>query len=161
MPSATLFISIAQQSLRLVLPSGAERTFAVSTAANGAGCRRGSYCTPLGRHRVRLKIGEGCPVGAVFRARRPTGEIYGPELAQQHPGRDWVLTRILWLDGMEPGVNRGGDVDSLRRFIYIHGTADEHAIGRPASHGCVRMRAGDLLEVFDAVEVGAEVVISP
>ncbi|AEG91249.1 L,D-transpeptidase [Ramlibacter tataouinensis] len=156
-----MLISIADQSLRLVGPDGTDRIYRVSTAANGAGCRSGSFCTPIGRHRVRLKIGDGCPVGTVFRRRRATGEIYDGELGRRFPGRDWVLTRILWLDGLEQGVNRGGEVDTLRRFIYLHGTPYEQDIGQPVSHGCIRVGAADLVEIFDAVTVGAEVLISP
>lgn len=148
-------VSVADQELHLRLADGRSRRYGVSTAANGTGCRQGSFCTPTGAHRVRLKIGEGCPVGTVFRRRRPTGEVFTPALGAAHPGRDWILSRILWLDGLQPGINRGGDVDTLRRFVYIHGTADEHLIGRPASHGCIRMRNADIVELFDLVPCGA------
>lgn len=152
-------VSIAQQTLTLELPHGAQRRYDVSTGANGAGCHAGSFCTPTGAHRVRLKIGAGCPLGTVFVRRRPTGEVFSPELAERFPARDWILTRILWLQGLEPGVNRGGLVDTLRRYVYVHGTADEHLIGQPASHGCVRMRNADLAELFDLVENGTLVQI--
>ena len=154
-----IHVDLARQAL--TLRDGAlARRYAISTAANGPGERLGSGCTPRGCHRVRLKIGAGCPVGAVFRGRRWTGEIYSPELAEQEPDRDWILTRILWLTGTEPGHNRGGAVDSLRRFIYIHGCAPTEPMGRPCSHGCIRMRDADLLELFDAVPVGTLVQIS-
>ena len=125
----------------------------------GTGERRGSECTPRGRHRIRIKIGDNCPLNTVFVGRRPTGEIYDRRLAEKQPGRDWILTRILWLTGGEPGKNRGGACDSLRRFIYIHGTPDTHLIGQPASHGCIRMRNQDLIELFDRVTAGTPVDI--
>ncbi len=153
-----IHIDLARQGLVLRDASMA-RGYAVSTAANGPGERLGSGCTPRGHHRIRLKIGAGCPAGAVFRGRRWTGEIYAPELAAAQPGRDWILTRILWLTGTEPGLNRGGAVDSLRRFIYIHGCAPTEPMGLPCSHGCIRMRDADLLELFDAVSVGTPVEI--
>jgi hypothetical protein len=109
---------------------------------------------------VRIRIGAGCPEGTVFRGRRPTGAAYGPELAAAHPDRDWILTRILWLTRREPGRNRGGCVDTLRRFIYIHGCPDSEPMGNPRSHGCIRMRNRDLVELFDAVTAGTPVEIS-
>lgn len=159
-PHAEMFVSVADQELWLRLPGGTQRRYPVSTAAKGTGCVQGSYCTPTGKHRVRLKIGEGCPAEAVFRRRRPTGEVFTPALATRFPGRDWILSRILWLDGLEPGINRGGALDTLRRFIYIHGTADEHSIGQPTSHGCIRMRNLDILELFDLVGPGTMVHIA-
>src|SRR5690606_7361302 len=131
----------------------------VSTAANGAGEREGSGCTPRGRHVVRARIGAGAPPGAVFRGRRPTGEVWSPELAAQHPERDWILSRILWLSGCEPGFNRLGEVDTMRRYIYIHGTPNDQPMGVPLSHGCVRMRNADVIELFERVPVGTEVLI--
>jgi len=132
---------------------------AVSTAREGAGERAGSHRTPRGMHRIRAKIGEGCPPGTVFVARRPTGEIYSPELARRHPGRDWILSRILWLSGLEVGRNRLGDVDTMRRFIYIHGCPDEEPMGIPRSHGCIRMRNADIIALFERVPVGTRVSI--
>ncbi|MFQ3789687.1 L,D-transpeptidase family protein [Halomonas sp. A29] len=120
----------------------------VSTALAGTGQREGSGCTPLGWHYVRAAIGADQPVGAVFRGRRPTGEVYSAALADAQPGRDWILTRILWLCGLERNVNRGGDVDSQRRYIYLHGTPPDQPMGEPRSHGCIRMRDEALLEVF-------------
>ena len=120
----------------------------ISTAANGPGERNGSGCTPRGLHQVRAKIGEGCPDNAVFVGRRFTGEVYTPELAAEQPERDWILSRILWLSGLEPGRNRGGDVDSMRRYIYIHGTPESEPMGEPRSHGCIRMRNEALLRLF-------------
>jgi L,D-transpeptidase YbiS len=153
-------ISIANQSLT-VLDAAAkvEKTYSVSTAANGAGEQDGSFCTPRGRHVVRAKIGAGQPVNTVFVRRRPTGEIYTPALGEQHPQRDWILTRILWLSGCERGFNRLGTVDTMRRFIYIHGSPDGVPMGVPGSHGCVRMRNSDLLDLFERVEAGTPVEI--
>jgi lipoprotein-anchoring transpeptidase ErfK/SrfK len=131
----------------------------VSTAANGPGEASGSGCTPRGRHVVRARIGAGAAVGAVFVGRRPTGEIWTPELAAQFPQRDWILTRILWLSGCEPGFNRLGSVDSMRRYIYIHGTPDSEPMGEPRSHGCIRMRNCDVIALFERVPVGTPVDI--
>jgi L,D-transpeptidase YbiS len=133
------------------------REYAVSTAANGPGEIQGSGATPRGRHRIRAKIGAGAAPGSVFRARRATGEIWTPELHAQVPARDWILTRILWLSGLERGVNRLGCVDSFRRYIYLHGTPHAATMGKPASKGCVRMHNDDIVELFDLVPVGTEV----
>lgn len=135
------------------------RQYPVSTAANGLGEESGSYRTPRGRHRIAEKIGAGQPLFAVFRARVPTGEIWTPALDAECPGRDWILTRILWLEGLEPGRNAGGNVDSHARYIYIHGTSEEHRLGSPASHGCVRMANADVADLFALVEAGTEVRI--
>jgi L,D-transpeptidase YbiS len=148
-------IDIPRQEM--VLPNG--RRFAVSTAKNGPGERNGSFCTPRGRHIVRARIGAGQPVGAVFVRRRPTGEIWSPELHAQYPGRDWMLTRILWLSGCEPGRNRMSDVDTMRRMIYIHGAPDSAEMGTPGSHGCIRMRNTDVVELFELVPAYTEVEI--
>lgn len=134
--------------------------FPVSSALQGAGEQNGSGCTPRGRHRVRARIGAGQPVGAVFIGRRPTGEIWTPELNALYPQRDWILSRILWLCGEETLVNRGGDCDSQRRYIYIHGTADDQPMGIPLSHGCIRMRNPDVLELFDLTPAGCQVTIT-
>jgi L,D-transpeptidase YbiS len=161
--SATLpriAVDVSRQQLRLLLADGTVFDYPVSTAAKGTGCLVGSFCTPTGEHRVRLKIGADCAPGTVFRGRRPTGEVFGPELAARFPGRDWILSRILWLEGLQPGLNRGGSVDTLRRYVYLHGTADEHLIGQPASHGCIRMRNDDILALFDRVPPGTPVAIS-
>lgn len=156
--SPDIRIHLYRQALTL-RAAGVERTYPISTAANGPGELQGTGCTPRGLHRVRLKIGGGCPAGAVFRGRRWTGEVFSPGLAAAHPERDWILTRILWLTGTESGRNRGGRVDTLRRFIYIHGCAPTEPMGVPRSHGCIRMRDADLIELFDAVPVGTPVEI--
>jgi len=152
-------ISIGRQHLRLFGEEGVLMDVPVSTALNGPGEQNGSGCTPRGWHQVRAKIGEGCQVNTVFRARRPTGEIYSPELRQAEPARDWILTRILWLSGLEPGRNRLGEVDTMRRYIYIHGTPDEEPLGVALSHGCVRMHNNDIIALFEQVEVGTRVLI--
>jgi lipoprotein-anchoring transpeptidase ErfK/SrfK len=147
-----IVVSVARQRLTLLDDAGRElRAYSVSTASRGVGERHGSRQTPRGQHLIRAKIGAGMPLGAVFVARRPSGEIHSPELAAEHPGRDWMLTRILWLSGCEPGFNRLGEVDTMRRFIYIHGTPDTEPMGQPGSHGCIRMRNRDVAELFDLV----------
>ncbi len=135
------------------------KSYQISSAKNGVGQNRGSFCTPLGKHVIRAKIGEGQPVNTVFIRRRPTGEIYSPSLGEKYPDRDWILTRILWLSGCEPGFNRLGTVDTMRRYIYIHGSPDSIDMGRPGSIGCIRMLNTDLLELFDLTDVGTEVNI--
>ena len=145
-------VSIPEQTLTLSDDAGRVlRKYLVSTAAKGAGEKRGSYCTPRGRHIVRARIGAGAALNTVFVGRRPTGEMWSPELAEKFPGRDWMLTRILWLSGCEPGFNRLGDVDTMRRYIYIHGSPDTAPMGTPGSIGCVRMRNADIIELFDLV----------
>lgn len=131
----------------------------VSTARNGAGEIIGSECTPRGRHVIHEKIGGGCDANTVFVGREPTGELYSPRLAEKHPGRDWILTRILWLSGTEEGLNKSGDVDTLQRFVYIHGSPDDVTMGKPGSHGCIRMRNDDVIVLYDLVNVGTPVVI--
>ena len=135
------------------------KSYQISSAKNGVGQERGSFCTPLGKHIVRAKIGENQPVNTVFIGRRPTGEIYSPSLGKKYQGRDWILTRILWLSGCEPGFNRLGTVDTMRRYVYIHGSPDSINIGRPGSIGCIRMLNTDLLELFELIDVGTEVSI--
>ncbi len=155
-----LRVSLPEQTLEVLADDGrVARVYPVSTAANGAGEERNSFCTPRGRHIVRAKIGAGLPLNSVFVARRPTGEIYSPELGATLPERDWILTRILWLSGKEPGYNRLGSCDSMRRYIYIHGTPDETFAQAPRSHGCIRMRNRDLAELFDQVPVHTAVQI--
>ncbi len=154
-----LDISIATQELLLLEDGEIMRRFQVSTAKNGPGRLKGSECTPTGWHCIRAKIGSKAPINCVFAARRPTGEIYSTQLAQEQPQRDWILSRILWLGGLERGYNRYGDVDTAWRYIYIHGCPDELINGRPESHGCIRMKNSDVVELFDLVEVGCKVFI--
>ena len=154
-------IKLSTQTLALLDDTGQLlHRYAVSTGANGAGEEMNSYCTPRGRHIIRARIGAGQPLNSVFVQRRPTGEIYTPELGAQHPGRDWMLTRLLWLSGCEVGYNRLGSCDTMRRYIYIHGTPESTLLGQPGSRGCVRMRNADLLELFEQVEAGTPVHIS-
>lgn len=154
-----IVVSFAAQRLDLFDGGVRIRSYPVSTAANGPGERAGSYCTPRGRHRIRAKIGAGLPVGAVLRGRRPTGVVCDDALWRAAPERDWILTRILWLCGEEPGRNRGGAVDTFRRYIYIHGTPDAVELGRPGSRGCIRMRNRDVCELFELVQAGTPVLI--
>lgn len=155
----SLTVSIARQRLIVQSADRVVRDYPVSTAANGVGEQRGSGCTPRGLLVVRAKVGAGCAPGTVFVGRRPTGEIHSPALAAAWPQRDWILSRILWLGGCEPGFNRFGTVDTLRRFIYIHGCPDDAPMGVPASHGCIRMRNADVIALFDQVRVGTPVRI--
>lgn len=153
-------IYIAGQRLELLDDtSHVIRQYGVSTAKNGVSEVRGSYCTPRGLHIIRAKIGAGCDANTIFVGRRPTGEIYSPELGACFPDRDWILTRILWLSGCEVGFNRLGDNDTMRRYIYIHGTPDSVQIGETGSHGCIRMKNSDLIELFDLVSAGTAVEI--
>ncbi len=155
-----IIINIAQQQLELRDGRGEiSKCYLISSARKGTGQQNGSFCTPLGKHVIRAKIGAGQPVNTVFIKRRPTGELYSTELEQQYPQRDWILTRILWLSGCEPGFNRLGNVDTMRRYIYIHGSPDRVEMGKPGSIGCIRMRNRELLELFDLVEVGTPVQI--
>ena len=153
-------IDVGRQELALRGDDGSVlRRYPVSTAKNGVGEKNGSFRTPRGRHIVRAKIGAGQPENTVFVRRRPTGEVWSPELNARHPGRDWMLTRILWLSGCEPGFNRLGDVDTMRRYIYIHGSPDAAEMGKPGSIGCVRMRNRDIIELFDLVPPYTQVEI--
>ncbi|MDC3057806.1 L,D-transpeptidase [Litorivicinus sp.] len=151
-------INLKTQNCRVFVADGV-RDYACSTALNGPGEQEGSACTPRGCHRIRAIVGIGEPENAVFVARRPTGEVWTEELHDAYPNRDWILGRILWLCGNEPGVNRGGRVDSQRRFIYIHGTPPSEPMGVPMSHGCVRMRLKDICELADHVSPGTLVSI--
>lgn len=154
-------VSVSEQRLRAFDVSGQVRLdCAISTASNGVGQLEGSECTPTGSHRIRAKIGAGAPTNAVFVGRRQTGEIFSEELSACHPSRDWILTRILWLCGNETGHNRGGKVDTQRRYIYIHGAPDSHPMGVPNSHGCVKMRNDDMIALFDLAHTGLSVSIN-
>ena len=152
-------IDLDRQCLELHVRGEVRRMWPVSTAANGPGELEGSECTPRGRHVIRAMIGAGAAPGTVFVGRRPTGECYTPALGAAQPGRDWILTRILWLSGAEPGRNRLGSVDTMRRYIYIHGCPDDVDMTVPGSHGCIRMRNADVIDLFDRVEAGSRVVI--
>ena len=152
-------VDLERQKLVLFEKERQLAQYAVSTAKNGPGEEKGSECTPRGLHCIRIKIGSDAMVNTVFSGRRPTGEIFSRELAEKEPQRDWILTRILWLTGREPGFNRGGSKDTLRRFIYIHGCPESEPMGTAQSHGCIRMRNQDLIELFDMVSVDTPVEI--
>jgi len=152
-------ISIDEQRLQLHEADSVVMDVAIATATNGPGEIMHSECTPRGWHKIRAKIGAGAPENTVFTGRRPTGEIYTPALKEEHPGRDWMLTRILWLSGLEPGKNRFGERDSMRRYIYIHGCPDSDEMGVPSSHGCIKMRNTEVIRLFDIVPSGTRVLI--
>lgn len=158
-PENYLDIDLDQQRCQLIVDNVVIWSAPVSTALNGAGEADGSHCTPRGWHQIRAKIGDSQPVNAVFKGRRPTGEIFNATLDQQFPERDWILTRILWLSGLEAGFNRLGSVDTMRRFIYIHGCPDREPMGVARSHGCIRMRNSDLLDLYEQVPAGLPVFI--
>jgi L,D-transpeptidase YbiS len=152
-------INISQQRLCCYRGDALLMDCPVSTAKNGAGEIIDSECTPRGQHVIVEKIGAGCPVNTIFVGRRPTGELCSPELRAGQPGRDWILTRILWLGGVEPGKNQGGEVDTKARYIYVHGAPDDIPMGRPGSRGCIRMRNQDVVQLFELVESGTPVYI--
>ena len=154
-----LRINIATQTLALCDESQEIKRYLVSTGLKGAGEINGSEQTPRGWHLIRAKVGNNCPPNTVFVERRPTGEVYTPTLNAENPGRDWILTRILWLSGLEPGKNRLGSVDTMRRYVYIHGSPDAAKMGAPGSHGCIRMRNNDVIELFGLVSTGDKVFI--
>lgn len=154
-----LHISIGKQKLSLFIKGVIDKTYSVSTAKNGAGELMGSECTPTGWHKIRAKIGEAQLLNSVFIGRRPTGEVYTSKLMDDFPQRDWILSRILWLGGLEPEKNRYGKVDSTWRYIYIHGCPDELMTGKPESHGCIRMKNADVVDLFNRVDVGLKVLI--
>ena len=154
-----LKICVKNQTAALQLGSSCVQTYTISTAKNGLGERDGSGCTPRGHHVIRAMIGATCPINSVFVGRRPTGEIYGQALRAQYPNRDWILTRILWLSGLHVGYNRLGHVDTMRRYIYLHGTPASEPMGVPLSHGCIRMRNEDVIDLFNRVAPGTQVYI--
>ena len=154
-----LIVDLSDQSLELREGGAVIKHYQVSTALNGAGELRDSECTPRGRHEISEMFGHDAEQGTVFVGRRATGEIYSPQLAAEYPTRDWILTRILWLSGREPGRNKGGACDSKSRYIYVHGSPDEVSLGTPGSRGCIRMRNTDVIELFDRVRIGTLVEI--
>jgi L,D-transpeptidase YbiS len=154
-----IHIHIPSQLLNVYHDDRLEKSYIISSARKGLGEVYASEQTPRGWHIIRAKIGRSCAINTVFVARRPTGEVYNAELGISYPNRDWILTRILWLSGLEPGKNRLHDVDTMRRYIYIHGTAQEHLLGKPVSHGCIRMANHHILELFDFIPIGTKVLI--
>ena len=152
-------VNISKQTLSLFEGNDVIKQYSISTAKNGPGEQMDSECTPRGKHLIREKIGAGCEANTVFVGREPTGELYHPELREQFPDRDWILTRILWLSGCEADINKGGNVDSYDRYIYIHGSPDDVSMAVPSSRGCVRMRNQDMIELFELVEIETSVNI--
>ncbi len=148
-----------RQKLALYRDGRVLNEYAISTAKNGLGEYKNSYKTPRGWHQVIEKIGNNDPIGTVFSSRIKTGEIYNQELSNKFPNRDWILTRIIRLKGLEPGLNSGGEVDSFERYIYIHGTHEEDKLGMPASKGCIRMGNRDIIELFDSIYCNIKVFI--
>jgi lipoprotein-anchoring transpeptidase ErfK/SrfK len=159
MKTLHIVVTLKEQKLDVYEGDNLVRTYRVATGKKGIGEQFGSEKTPRGHHKIRAKIGHDQAENTVFIGRRPTGEIYHPEMRNQHPSRDWILTRIMWLSGLEPGFNRLANVDTMRRYIYIHGCPDEDEMGIPSSHGCVKMRNSDVIELFDLIPVGTEVLI--
>lgn len=153
-------VSIAKQELYWYENDQLVKKISISTAKQGSGETRGSEQTPRGLHMIRAKIGHGCPVNTVFVGRRPTGELYTPELRGMYPDRDWILTRILWLSGLEIGKNRLGNVDTMRRYIYIHGTPDDVELGVPGSRGCIRVQNNDMINLFDNIPFATQIQIN-
>ena len=154
-----LIVCISEQTLSVYNDEELVKTYPVNTAKNGVGEQFGSECTPRGQHIIRAKIGADAPIQSVFVGRRPTGERYSPALATKFPQRDWILTRVMWLSGVKRGVNRMGNVDTMRRYIYIHGAPDEQVTSEPSSHGCIRMRNQDVIDLFNRVSVSTGVLI--
>lgn len=156
-----LHVSVAEQSLTLYDGRGLpQKRYTVSTAKNGVGERVNSYQTPRGWHRVCERIGDDVAPDTIIYRRKVTPWKYTPQLAAEYPDKDWILTRILWLCGMEPGKNQGGDVDSYDRAIYIHGAGQHVPFGTPTSRGCVRMRNEDVIELYNLTANGIDVLIS-
>ena len=162
MSSNNQYIEVFLKEQKLYLHEGDKliEEFYISTAINGAGEKMHRECTPRGMHKIYEKTGYGCKPGTVFVARQPTGEIYNSELQKAYPERDWVLTRILQLTGEQEGINKGGEVDTLERMIYIHGSPDNVELGVPGSHGCIRMRNEDVIKLFDKIDVGTIIHIN-
>jgi hypothetical protein len=154
-----LDVSISQQMCHLYSEGKLVFEAAISTALNGIGQQKNSGCTPLGWHKIRACIGHNHAINTVFIGRRPTGEIYNDQLAQQFPERDWILSRILWLSGLELGQNRLGNVDTMQRYIYIHGCPDHLPMGVALSHGCIRMHNSDVIALYEQVSPGFKVYI--
>lgn len=157
-----LYIDLKRQQVQLQTQHNGPvlAQYPISSGCNGPNQQAGSHGTPLGWHVIKARIGAGCALNSVFVGRRFTGEIYNAELAARFPQRDWILSRILWLGGLEPGMNRYGTVDTLRRYIYLHGTPDSEPMGIPASHGCIRLRNSDIVQLFEQVTVGTRVLIA-
>lgn len=159
LPQRYVYVSVAEQKLQLIDTKKTLFDVKIATGKNGVGEQFGSEQTPRGWHKIRAKIGADCQENTVFVARRPTGELWSEQLQQKQPDRDWILTRIMWLSGQEVGFNRLGKQDTMRRYIYIHGCPDNNPMGIPSSHGCIKMRNSDVIELFELVDVGTAVFI--
>jgi len=158
--SYSIVVDISKQTLSVfTLQKHLVKQYLIATAKNGPGEKSGSECTPRGKHLIRAKIGDKQPINTVFIGRRPTGEIFTPALKKQHLNRDWILTRILWLSGTEKGKNRLGNIDTMRRYVYIHGCPDDDKMGIPSSHGCIKMRNTEVIELFNLVPIQTTVEI--
>lgn len=155
-----VLISLARQKLEAFEGGSLVASYAVSTAKNGAGEMENSECTPRGWHAVVEKIGAGMPLNTAFRARQPETELCTEQNYRANPNRDWILTRIIRLDGLESGRNRGGQVDSFARYIYIHGSPDAASFDKPGSRGCIRMRNPDIVQLFDWLPEQTRVLIT-
>jgi L,D-transpeptidase YbiS len=154
-----IIIEAGSQKLSLYKKQRLLCQYSVRTATNGLGETQGSFKTPRGKHIIRSKVGAGEAAYAVFKSRRPTGEILTEKLFCSNPNRDWILGRILWLSGTEIGVNRLGDVDTMRRYIYIHGSPEQCFSEQAGSKGCIRMLPNDIVALFDQVAVGDTVEV--
>lgn len=154
-----IYISVAEQRLQLIDKQNILLEVQISTAKNGVGEQSGSECTPRGWHKIQAKIGANCPENTVFVGRRTTGERWSESLQQQYPNRDWILTRIMWLSGLQAGLNRFGKQDTMARYVYIHGCPESHTMGVATSHGCIKMKNTEVAALFDQVEVGIPVFI--
>ncbi|ATZ68023.1 cell wall-recycling L,D-carboxypeptidase ElsL [Acinetobacter haemolyticus] len=154
---ADILIDLAQQTLYLPKHN---KLYVISSGKNGIGEQENTGKTPRGWHRIAQKIGDDAPKNSVFIARQATGEIYDQDLAQQFPERDWILSRILWLDGLQAGFNQGDGCDTFKRYIYIHGTPETEPMGIPMSHGCIRMKNDEVIELFELISEQALVYIS-
>lgn len=155
-PKKLVYVDIGKQLLQLIIDGNISTQHPVSTSKHGSGCRQDTGCTPLGWHRVAEKIGDGAPAGTIFKGRRAGGVA---ECLQSDATDDLITSRILWLQGLQHGFNHGGQVDSKNRYIYIHGTAQEHLLGLPVSAGCIRMANADVVSLFDRVDIDTPLYI--
>jgi len=154
-----MYVSVKYQRLYLIVNDSTIRKYSISTAKKGIGCKAKSNKTPSGLHTIKRKIGENVPFGGILESRRYTGKTAKVLTGKKNADKDYVTTRIMWLQGEEPGLNKGRNMDSYNRYIYIHGTPEEGFIGEPASHGCIRMKNKDVIELYDLVDEGTPILI--
>lgn len=154
-----MYVSVKHQRLYLIVNDSTIRKYPISTAAKGIGSKMNSFKTPPGLHTISRKIGDNVPIGGLFQSRMYTGRQVKILTEKQKADGDYVTTRIMWLQGEEPGLNKGRSVDSYNRYIYIHGTAEEGYLGQPASHGCIRMKNTDVIELYNMIEEGTPILI--